>query len=60
MYIGTDVDTYPVIVSYNPDQKPFCQIMKNKLNAVNCAKFIDSKVMPTWDMIDKVCYLKGL
>ena len=32
--------------------------MKNQSNAVDCAKFIDSKVMPTWDMIDTVDYLK--
>ena len=33
--------------------------MKNKLNAVDWAKFIDSKVMPTWNMIDTVDYLSN-
>ena len=32
--------------------------MKNKLNAVDSEKFIDSKVMPIWDMIDPVQYIK--
>ena len=49
---GIGVDTYPVIDSYNPDLKAFCQNMKNKLNAVDCAKFLDNKTLPTWDMID--------
>ena len=30
--------------------------MKNQLNAVDCAKFIDSKVPATWDMIDPLDY----
>ena len=32
--------------------------MKNKLNAVDFAESKDSKVMPTWDMIDTMDYLK--
>ena len=28
------------------------------MNAVDCAKFIDSKEMPTYDIIDEVDYLK--
>ena len=57
VFKGTGIDTYPVIDSYNPDLKAFCQSMKNKLNAVDCAKFIDSKESPTWNMIDKVQYI---
>ena len=34
---GSYIDSYPVIDSYNPDRKAFCQNMKNKLNAVDCA-----------------------
>ena len=30
--------------------------MKNQLNVVDCAKFIDSKVPAPWDMIDRVDY----
>ena len=59
MFKGIRVDTYPVIDSYNPDFKTFCQNMLNKLNAVDCAEFLDSKEMHKWDMIDVVEYLKG-
>ena len=58
VFKGIGIDTYPVIDSYNPDLKAFCQSMKNKLNAVDCAKFIDSKESPTWDMIDTSQYRK--
>ena len=53
------INTYPAFDSYNPDLKDFCQSMKNQWNAVDCANFIDSKVMPTRDMIDTVDYLKA-
>ena len=59
VFKGIGVDTCPVIDSYNPDLKAFYQKMKNKWNTVDCTKFIDSKVMPTWDMIDTKDYLKG-
>ena len=42
---GIDVDTYPVVDSYNPDHKELCRNMKNKVNAVHCANFIDSKII---------------
>ena len=58
VFKGIGIDTYPVVDSNNRDLKAFCQSMKNKLNAVYCAKFIDSKIIPTWDMIDSVDYLK--
>ena len=32
--------------------------MKNQLNVEDCAKFKDSNVMPTWDIIDEVDYFK--
>ena len=50
--------TNPVIDSYNPDLKAFCQTMKNKLNAGDCTRLIGSKVMSTWDMFDPVRYVK--
>ena len=58
VFKGIGIDTYPVIDSYNPDLKAFCQPMKNKLNAVDYAKFVDSKVMYTWDKIDTMDNLK--
>ena len=54
---GVGLNTYPVIESRNPDLNAFYQAMKNQLNAVDCAKFIDSKVPATWEMIDPVDYL---
>ena len=32
--------------------------MENELNTVDCAKFIDFKVMVTWDIIDGANYLQ--
>ena len=55
---GIGLNIYPIIKIYNPDVKAFCQSMENQLNAVDCAKFIGSKVIPTWDMIDVVDYLQ--
>ena len=51
------MNTYPVIESRNPHLKAFCQSIKNQLNAIDCAKFIDSKEPATWEMIDAVDYL---
>ena len=51
------MNIYPVIESRNPDLKAFFQLMKNQLNAVDCAKFINDKGPATWDMIDPVDYL---
>ena len=56
MFKGIGLHLYPVIESKNPDLKSFCQTMKNQLNAIDCAKFIDSKVPATWEMIDPVDY----
>ena len=55
---GVGLNTCPVIESRNSDLNAFCQNMKNQLNAVDCAKLIDSKVPATWDRIDHVDYLK--
>ena len=33
--------------------------MKNQLNSVDCAKFIDSKVPVTWEMIDPIDDING-
>ena len=52
VFKGIGLNTFPVIDSHDSDLKAFCQNMKNQLNAVDCAMFIDSKVMSTWDMID--------
>ena len=55
---GICLITYPDIDSYKPDLKAFCQSMKNQLNAVDCAKLINSKAMSTWDVIDEDDYLQ--
>ena len=43
VFKSVGLNTYPVIASRNPDLKAFCQSMKNKLNAVDCAKFVNEK-----------------
>ena len=48
VFKGVGLNTYPFIESRNPDLKAFCQAMKNQLNAVDCANFIDDKVPATW------------
>ena len=48
-----------MIASRNPDLKAFCQAMKNQLNAVDYAKFINEKEPATWEMIDTLDYLNG-
>ena len=58
VFKGVGLDSYPVIASKNPDLKAFCQSMRNKLNAADCAKFINEKDPATWEMIDPVDYLK--
>ena len=52
------MNTHRVIESKNSDLKAFYQSMKNQLNAVDYAKFIDSKIMLTGDVIDVIEYLE--
>ena len=53
-----ELTTYSVIASKNPDLKSFFQTMKNQWNAAYSQKFIDSKVMATWDINDPVDYFQ--
>ena len=43
LFTGVGLNTFPLIDSRDPDLKAFCQFMKNQLNVVDCANFINEK-----------------